>query len=129
MYEVAKGIVDAAERSRMDSSQFFNQLKMAIATIARDPNRRVNLEPATLGAALGEFLDGLPYASASPILSIDSQMWLQMGAARQVEVRTDLQRKLQFFEEWHRTAENWVEINRGAPEGEKVTAFPLSQLP
>lgn len=129
MYEVTKGIIDAAERSRMDSSQFFNQLKMAIATIARDPNRKVVTNPQTLGAALGEFLDGLPYAQASPILSIDSQMWLQMGAARQVEMRSDLQRKLQFMEEWNRTPDNWVEINRGAPEGEKITAYPLSQLP
>ena len=92
-------------------------------------NRPQRCRPDTLGAALGEFLEGLPYAQASPILSIDSQMWVQMGAARQQEIRIDLQRKLRFFEEWHNTPDNWVPLNRGAPEGEKVTAFPLSQLP
>ncbi len=129
MHEVAKRIVEAGERSTVDPTQFFSQLRLAIASVARDPSRPVNLRPETLGAALGEFLEGLPYAQASPILSIDSQMWVQMGAARQQEIRIDLQRKLRFFEEWHNTPDNWVPLNRGAPEGEKVTAFPLSQLP
>jgi serine/threonine-protein kinase PpkA len=129
MHDVAQRIVEAGERSTVDPTLFFSQLRRAIATMARDPNRPVNTQPETLGAALGEFLEGLPYAQASPILSIDSQMWVQMGAARQQEIRIDLQRKLKFFEVWHNTPDNWVPLNRGAPEGEKVTAFPLSQLP
>jgi serine/threonine-protein kinase PpkA len=129
MHAVAKGIVESAERSRLDPGQFFAQLQMAIATITRDPNRQVSRQPETLGAALGEFLDGLPYASTSPILAIDSQMWVQMGAARQAEMRVDLERKLRFFEAWHNSPENWVALTRGVPDGEKVTAFPLSQLP
>ncbi len=129
MHDVAKSIVEAGERSTVDPTRFFTQLRMAIATMARDPNRQVDTQAQTLGAALGEFLEGLPYASASPILSIDAPMWVQMGAARQAEIRIDLQRKLQFFEEWHNTPANWVALNPGTPEGEKVTAFPLSQLP
>lgn len=129
MHQVAKSIVEAGERSTVDPTLFFTQLRQAIATMARDPNRQVDTRAETLGSALGEFLDGLPYAQSSPVLSIDAQMWVQMGAARQQEIRIDLQRKLKFFEDWHNTPENWVPLNRGAPEGEKVTAFPLSQLP
>lgn len=129
MHDVAKGIIESAERSRLDPGQFFSQLRMAVATLARDPNRQVARDPQTLGGALGEFLEGLPYASSSPILGIDSQMWIQMGPARQAEMRVDLERKLRFFEAWHNTPENWVALTQGVPEGEKVTAFPLSQLP
>ena len=129
MAEVTKGIIESAERSTVDSAQFFTQLRMAIATIARNPDRRIDLQAATLGSALGEFLDGLPYASASPVLSIDANMWMQMGAARQAEIRVDLQRKLRFFDEWLKTPANWIALTEGVPEGEKVTAFPMSQLP
>jgi serine/threonine-protein kinase PpkA len=129
MHDVAKKIVELGERSSVDPTRFFTQLRQAIASMARDPNRRVDTQATTLGGALGEFLEGLPYASASPILSTDEQSWIQMGAGAQIAMRASLASKLRFFEEWHNTPSNWVALNANAPEGEKVTAFPLAQLP
>lgn len=129
MHDVAKTIVEQADRNPNDPTKFFTQLRMAIAIMARDGSRRVDPEAATLGAVLGEYLEDLPYARSSPILSLDQRTIVGMGAVRQAEMFVALRRKLRFFEDWHNTPENWVALAPGVPEGEKVTAFPLEQLP
>ena len=129
MHDVTQRIIEAGVNSTADATKFFTQLRQAIATMARDPNRRVDTQFDTLGSALGEFLEGLPYAQASPVLAMDERAWIQLGYNRWLEMRNDLSRKLRFFEDWHNTPENWVSLSPGVPEGEKVTAFPLSQLP
>ncbi|HTR86313.1 MAG TPA: hypothetical protein VMI56_17660, partial [Reyranella sp.] len=129
MHDVVQRIIEAGINTTTDASQFFSQLRQAIGVMTRDPSRRVDKDFTTLGGAMGEFLDGLPYAQASPVLSMDEQEWARLGPSRWLEMRNDLRRKLRFFELWHNTSENWVALSPGVPEGEKVTAFPLSELP
>jgi len=129
MYGAAKAIIEAAEQQIMDSNKFFGQVRQAMAIMARDPTRRIDPRVDTLGSALGEFLEGLPYVQASPFLSLTEQKWRDMGAAEQTLMLADLARKRRFMEDWHDTPANWVALAPNVPDGEMVTAYPLEQLP
>ncbi len=129
MFGAAKIIVDAARSQIMDSSRFFNQVRQAMAIMARDPSRRIDPRSDTLGSALGEFLEGLPYVEASPFLSLTEARWRDVGAGDQALMLADLARKQKFMEDWHNTPANWVALTPNVPDGEMVTAYPLEQLP
>ena len=74
--DVLREIVDAGEATRTDSAAFFDQVRGALAAMARgDEERLVNAQFDTLGGALGEFLDGLPYRS--PLLGADARALAQ----------------------------------------------------
>jgi len=128
--DVIKSLVDAFEGSRgarEDPSTLFSQLRSAVAAMARDPDKVVDAQFKTLGDALGEYLEGLPYQSE--VMGLDEAAWAQMGGARQREIVDGLKSKLQLYQEFHNSPSQWVALWPGAPPGETVYAMPLDALP
>jgi hypothetical protein len=80
-----------------------------------------------LGDALGEYLTDLPYQS--DVLRVTQEDWDRMGGGAQRQLIDGLQAKLAFYEDWHNTPANWTAPYEGAPDGEYVSALPLSQMP
>lgn len=125
--EVAQAIVTEGGDNIPDPAKFFEQLRSAMALMARNPDRVVDAQASTLGDALGEYLVDLPYRSE--ILSISEDDWKAMGGGKQRQLLDGLQRKLAFYDEWHNTPANWTAPYEGAPDGEYVTALPLDAMP
>jgi serine/threonine-protein kinase PpkA len=126
--EVLREIVDAGEATRTDSAAFFDQVRGALAALARgDEGRLVNAQFETLGGALGEFLDGLPYRS--PLMELTPERWLNTSSVEQRVILDRLRSRLRLFERVHDDPANWTELYQGAPPGETVYAMPLGFLP
>jgi hypothetical protein len=111
-----------------DQRQFFRQIKDALALMAQNPDVLVNTEFDTLGGAFGEILESLPYASASELLQITEERWLNSGTLQQ-EITDRLRARRTLYEGWHDDPANWTALHEGAPDGEHVFAMPLSVLP
>ncbi len=127
--EVLRAIVDAAEgtRGQADSTEFFNRVRSAIASMARDPNLVVDAQFETLGEAMGDFLDGLPYRSE--LLEMSPSRWVNLSSIEQRDVIDRLRRKMRAFERLHDDEARWQSLNPDTPDGEKVYAMPLAYLP
>lgn len=127
--DVARAIIETAEGSRRPGQEqdFFNRLRSAVALMSRDPDRVVDAQFRTLGDALGEFLEGLPYRSE--ILNKSEADWVRMGAGAQRELIDDLTSKIALYEGFHSKPKLWQPLYPQAPEGERVFAVPLSALP
>lgn len=123
MHDAVSRIVNTAESTVGDPGSFFTQLQGAIGRVLNNPSLQVD----TLGVELDDLLDGLPYRS--PILTVDRQNWVRMGAGGQNQMRMELDSKLAFAKDWLNTPANWIALKQGVPDGEKVTLFPMSQLP
>ncbi|HEX5080047.1 MAG TPA: vWA domain-containing protein [Geminicoccaceae bacterium] len=126
--DVLREIVDAGEATRTDSAAFFDQVRGALAALARgDEGRLVNAQFETLGGALGEFLDGLPYRS--PLMELTPERWLNTSSVEQRVILDRLRSRLRLFERVHDEPANWTALYDDAPPGETVYAMPLSFLP
>jgi hypothetical protein len=95
--------------------------------MSRDPSRIMNAEFNDLGDAMGEFLQDLPYQSE--VMRITEQRWLQMSGAEQRELIDRMKSKLALYEQVHNTPSKWVALAPGLPDGERVSAIPLSFMP
>jgi serine/threonine-protein kinase PpkA len=130
MRDVLKALVDKFEgnlAARMDAGTLFRQLREAMATIAREPDRVVDVEFESLGGAVGEYLEDLPYQSE--IMGLDERTWAQLGGGRQREIIDAIKSKLAYYERVHNDPGLWTALYDGAPPGEQVFAIPLSRLP
>ena len=126
--DVLREIVDAGEATRTDSAAFFDQVRGALAAMARgDESRLVNAQFDTLGGALGELLDGLPYRS--PLMELTPERWLNTSSVEQRVILDRLRSRLRLFERVHDDPANWAALYEGAPPGETVYAMPLGFLP
>jgi serine/threonine-protein kinase PpkA len=126
--DVLREIVDAGEATRTDSAAFFDQIRGALAAMARgDESHLVNAQFETLGGALGEFLDGLPYRS--PLMELTPERWVNNSSIEQRVILDRLRSRLRLFERVHDDPANWTALYEGAPPGEMVYAMPLSFLP
>jgi serine/threonine-protein kinase PpkA len=123
MHDAVGRIVTTAESTLGDPGAFFTQLQGAIGRVLNNPSQQVD----TLGIELDDLLNGLPYLS--PVLSVDRQTWVRMGAGGQNQMRMELDAKLAFAKDWLNTPGNWIALRNGIPDGEMVTLYPLSQLP
>ena len=127
--DVTQAIIEKGENSiqSIDPTSFFQQLRSAVATMSRDPSRIMNAEFNDLGDAMGEFLQDLPYQSE--VMRITEQRWLQMSGAEQRELIDRMKSKLALYEQVHNTPSKWVALAPGLPDGERVSAIPLSFMP
>ena len=124
---VLASIIDQGERTRLDATQFFERIRSALAVMARDPERLVSAEFRTLGEAMGEFLEDLPYRSE--IQDIGADDWVAKSRAEQREILDRLTAKLRAFDRFHDDPALWTPLYQGAPPGETVFPLPLSSLP
>ena len=95
--------------------------------MAREPDRVVDVEFATLGSAVGEYLEELPYQSE--IMGLDERTWASFGGGRQREIIDAIKSKLAYYERVHNDPALWTALYDGAAPGEHVFAIPLSRLP
>lgn len=127
MYNAIRLIISAAEERILDANKFFEKVRAGILILARgDPSRQMG---DTLGSAMGEFLEGLPFSQMSDVLSLTETGWRDLSGDAQGLLMARLGRKMRFMEDWHNTPGNWVKLTPNVPDGEAVTAFPMRQLP
>ena len=130
MRDVLKALVDKFEGNlavRMDAGLLFQQLREAMAVMAREPDRVVDVDFQSLGSAVGEYLEDLPYQSE--IMGLDQNAWAQLGGGRQREIIDGIKSKLVYYEQIHNDPALWTALYQGAAPGEQVFAIPLSRLP
>jgi serine/threonine-protein kinase PpkA len=118
-------ILSAGLADRTDPQVFFNQLRAAFATAARDPNQIAHA--ATLGALLGEYLDGLPYHSE--IMDIGQDDWLAMGAIAQRTVLNNIESRLRLYQDYEADPDLWVDLSGTRSPGEAMIPIPIEALP
>jgi serine/threonine-protein kinase PpkA len=118
-------ILSAGLADRTDPQVFFNQLRAAFATAARDPDQIAHA--ATLGALLGEYLDGLPYHS--DIMDIGQDDWLAMGAIAQRTVLNNIESRLRLYQDFEADPDLWVDLSGTRSPGEAMIPVPIEALP
>lgn len=127
--DVARAIVEEAEEglARLDSTDFFDSLRSAVLTLSVEPARLARTEFETLGEAMGEYLEDLPYQSE--IVRISERDWVARTPLQQRQLLGSLVSKIEFYNRVYETNDRWVALHPGAPAGEWVTTIPLRQLP
>jgi hypothetical protein len=118
-------VIDSANAGRLQPQTVFANIRNAALSAARDPGRIGNLE--RLGAAFGEYLDGLPYRSQ--VMELTEAGWLELQSGGQRELLNALEAKLRLYEEYARTPGLWTQLGSGTDAGAAVFPMPLDQLP
>jgi serine/threonine-protein kinase PpkA len=118
-------VIEQANAGRLQPQGVFANIRAAALAAARDPRRIGNL--ATLGAAFGEYLDGLPYRSQ--VMELTERGWLELQSGGQRELLNALEAKLRLYEEYAATPSLWTQLGSGSEPGAAVFAVPLDQLP
>lgn len=128
MTTILQEILTVAEATQGadDPSMFFRQVQDAVARLAVNPDLVVNTGFETLGGAVGEFLQGLPYRSQ--IMDLTEDRWINAGTERR-EIIDGLRQKLSLYRQIHNDPANWTALYADAPDGEHVYAMPFSVLP
>ncbi len=123
-----QALYDTYQRGRDDPDTFYKQLRSAALTLSRDPTK--------IGAAsnrelsqdiLGEYLDGLPYASRVMALSQDD--WLSLSPSEQQELIDDMAVKLQLYRRMEDDTSHWVDLAPGSDADDSVYPVPVDALP
>lgn len=130
MREVLKTLVDAFEgdrQARRNPAVLFEQVRSAIAQMLRTPERVGTTEFETLGEAIGEYLEDLPY-QGSGIVEMTPDDWAASGT-RQLDIIDQIKLKLAHYEELYATPSLWTALYPGAPEADTVYAMPFDALP
>ena len=127
MADLVDGLLQAAEQTRdaEGNDAFFDQIQTVIANMAQNPDRLLDPEAQTPGAAL-EFLDDLPYRSM--VMSIDRATWGQSATQRR-QILDGMGQKLAQYRKWLLDPGVWTALYDGAPDGELVYAMPFDVLP
>lgn len=120
---------EAYERTQLDPTSFFNQLRSAAAAMGRDPSRlgqgtARNLEQAGL---MAEYLEGLPYQS--PLMSMGFDTWKNMSVGQQQAVVDNLKSLVVLYQRFHDDVDRWVKLNPNAGDGDRVFPVPIDSLP
>lgn len=116
----------ATETSR---SQFFDQLRSAVAALSRDPTQVGKPQASTLQelGLLGEYLEDLPYRSR--VLALDEAIWNRWSIGEQVAFIDDLTARIRLYQRFHDDVDNWIALDGGASPGDAIYPVPLSALP
>jgi hypothetical protein len=133
LQKVLESITFQGEQTRDASPQFFDRIRIALARVARDPDRLsesdqiANADFKTLGEAMGEMLQDLPYRSE--IQEITSDDWARKSRADQREILDRLDSKVRYFDRIYAMPERWTALDPAADDGDKVFPMPLAFLP
>lgn len=122
-------LADAYQKSQLDPTSFFNQLRSAAAAMGRDPSKlgqgsAKNLEQAGL---MAEYLDGLPYQSQLMSMSFDT--WKNMSVGQTQAIVDNLNGLVVLYQRFHDDVGHWVQLNPGAGDGDRVFPVPIDALP
>jgi serine/threonine-protein kinase PpkA len=122
-------LVEAYEKTQLDPTSFFNQLRSAAVAMGRDPSKlgqgkAKNLEQAGL---MGEYLDGLPYQSQ--LMTIGFDTWASMGVGQTQAIIDNLKSLVVLYQRFHDDVDRWVKLNPNASDGDRVFPVPIDSLP
>lgn len=123
-----RALSNAYRDSKIDPATLFAQLRSAAATLARDPAKIGATDHAELSKAiLGEYLDGLPYASR--IMAIDQDTWKGMSPGEQQAFIDDLDVMSAQYKRFHDDVGLWVMLAEGGSANDAVYPIPIKALP
>jgi serine/threonine-protein kinase PpkA len=127
MTENLREIVERANRpgELLDANRFFQDIQDLALRTSNDPTQ-LN-ENRTLGNAIAEYLDDLPYKSQTTALTM--QDWVSAGATEQRDIMHALSSKLEFYERVHNNPDLWFALHEDAAPGEYVTTMSLDRMP
>jgi hypothetical protein len=118
----------AFEKSLGDPSDLAQQLRSALLTLSRDPNKIGSASNRDLTkAALDEYLDGLPFKSR--VMSMDDDTWLSMSPGDQQELIDHLAVDLEMYQHMEDDVSHWVKLAPGAAPEDAVYPVPFNALP
>jgi hypothetical protein len=120
---------EAYEKSQLDPTNFFNQLRSAAAAMGRDPSRlgQSNVKNLEQAGLMAEYLDGLPYQSALMGMSFDT--WKNMSVGQQQAMVDNLKSLAALYQRFNDDVDRWVKLNPSAGDGDRVFPVPLDALP
>ena len=119
-------ILEFAEEGQQTGQTSFRKLRDGISRLAVNPDLVVNANFDTLGGAVAEFIDRLPYTSQ--LMGMTEDRWANAGDERR-EIIDSLRSKISAFRKLHDDPKNWTSLYEGAPDGESVTAMKFELLP
>lgn len=127
MTENLREIVERANRpgELLDANRFFQDIQDLALRTSNDPTQ-LN-ENRTLGNAIAEYLDDLPYKSQTTALTM--QDWVSAGSTEQRDLMHSLSSKLEFYERIHSNPDLWFALHADAAPGEFVTTLSLDRMP
>jgi serine/threonine-protein kinase PpkA len=122
-------LYDAFKKGRDDPNSFYEQLRSAALTLSRDPNKIQAAGNRNLSdAILGEYLDGLPYASR--VMAMDEDQWTrEMSPGDQEELIDSMAVKLELYRHMQDDVSHWVKLAPDAAPEDAVYPVPLDALP
>jgi hypothetical protein len=130
MAQVVTAVLDAGETSQQTATaDFFDLIRSAAASLARDPARLADPKATRLGqlGLLGEYLDDLPYKS--DVMGLTRDDWVAWSTSEQEELLDKLRRKLRLYQLYNDDSSRWVALAPGAEAGDRVYPVPLEALP
>lgn len=127
--DITKKILDSANEGILKPEDMFSQLRSVAVSMGRDPGSLGNADSLKLGelGLLGEYLEDLPYKSR--IQELDEQTWANMGPDEQNQTISDLETKLNYYQQCNDDAARWIKLNPAEDASMAVYPIPLEVLP
>jgi serine/threonine-protein kinase PpkA len=134
-------ILEAAKSGRTSAAQFYRSLLDFASRMGRDPMLAKPSENVTIAdlGILGEYLDDLPYKSAT--MSLDQDTWENWSASQQDEFIHSIENKLERYRDYESDCTLWTDLANPQPRpnggcspasgdsGEMVYPVPIDALP
>ncbi len=121
-------IYDAFQKGIGDPPGLAQQLRSALLTLSRDPTKIGAAGNRELTeAALGEYLDGLPFQSK--VMGIDQDAWLGMSPGDQQDLIDHLAVDLELYRHFEDDRDHWVKLAPDAAPEDAVYPVPLDAMP
>nr|WP_294509962.1 VWA domain-containing protein [uncultured Rhodopila sp.] len=119
---------DAMQKGIADPDSFERQLRSALLTLSRDPNKiGSNANRELTDAALGEYVAGLPFRSK--VMGLTQDAWLGMSPSEQQELIDHLAVDLELYQHMQDDVGHWVSLAPGARPEDAVYPVPLNAFP
>ena len=127
--DVTKKILDSANEGILKPEDMFSQLRSVAVSMGRDPSAIGKTDSLKLGelGLLGEYLEDLPYKSR--IQELDEQTWANMGPDEQNQTISDLESKLNYYQQCNDDSARWIKLNPKEDASMAVYPIPLEVLP
>ncbi len=127
MAENLHEIVDEANRPGgiIDANAFFQSIQDLALRTSNDPTQL--RENQSLGDAIAEYLDDLPYKSQTTAMTMAD--WVTLSAPEQRDIMNGLESKLRYYERVHADPDRWFNLHENAAPGEAVTTISLDRMP
>ncbi len=128
--EALRLIIEQAEESIIDPTEFFSQVLGAAADMSRRPDKVSRRSDPNLAEAvnIAEFIEDLPYKSR--IMSISEEDWVRMSISEQQSIVNDLYEKIERYRRYNSATDQWVDyLGTGAAADSLVYPMNLDDLP